>query len=204
MNLAHEDFQKAIRISNAIQDYFKINFNKNKVRSTDIYEYLSKCNLIEKDRHNGLLFREFLRKLKQAGVLSLIPQCECISYQSKNYEWHFLRMSDEKLQAMRSKNLGKKADVVHLPKMKEEGIDMLLNIERFKVERLPKRDDCEFTPQQLEIRKNYYRAYEYWSEKEIVIMKHFFLATQNIYKVADLLCRQPHIVREKLEELKVL
>lgn len=206
MNFTHEDFQKAIRISNAIQDYFRINYNKTKVRSADVYEHLAKCDLVEKDRHHGLHFRKFLDQLKNAGLLlQLIPQCRNEVSKKGSNEWHFVRIPDEKLQAMRSKHSGKKADIVHLPEMRQERINLLLEVERPKIEKLPKRDDnTEFTSQQLKIRKNYPRAYEYWSEKETAIMKRFFLSTNNINKTAELLQRQPHIIKEKLEDLGML
>ena len=136
--------------------------------------------------------------------MQLVPQCRSeVSEKGKN-EWYFVRISDEKLHATRSKPSSKKANVLHLPEMREEGINLLLEVERPKIEKLSKRNICEFTSQQLEIRKAYPRAYEYWSEKEIAIMKRFFLSTNNINKTAELLQRQPHIIKEKLEELKML
>lgn len=202
MNFTHEDFQKAIRISNAVQDYFRINYNKTKVRSTDVYEYLIKHNLIEKDRHNGLHFKKFLDQLKSAGLLmQLVPQCKSEVTDGGKNQWYFIPISNEKLQAMRNKHAGKKAEILHLPEMKEERINLLLEVERPKIAILPKRENPEFTSQQIEIRKSHPRAYEYWSEKEVAIMRRFFLSTHNINKTAELLERQPHIVKEKLEEL---
>lgn len=204
MNLTHEDFQKAQRISNAIQDYFRINYDKMEVRSTDIYEFLAKYNLIERDRHVGLHFREFLNKLKQGGFISLIPQCRWISSPSGTNEWHFVRMSNEKLKEIRNKHTGKRAEAMLVPTIKKEYSDPSLDREKANIARLPRKLNGKLTPQCLEARKSYPRAYEFWSKKEIAIMKRVFSVTDNINKVAEVLQRQPHTVKDKLKELKML
>lgn len=201
MNLKYAEMQQALRISNAIQNYFRINYDKKEVRSTDIYEYLSRSNVIERDRHGGVNFRDFLKTLKQEGFLSLIPQCRWTTSPSGSNEWHFVRMSDEKLNEIRNKYADKRAYLLHLPKVKPEDVDPLVDIERPNIERLPKRDTADLTSQQFETRKNYPRAYEYWTKKEIAIMRKVFSATHNVYKVAGLLQRQPHIVKAKLAEV---
>jgi hypothetical protein len=48
--ITHEDFQRAKRISRAIQEYLELT-HENGLRSTGIYPYLAKKGLIEKDRH---------------------------------------------------------------------------------------------------------------------------------------------------------
>lgn len=201
MNLKYAEMQQALKISNAIQNYFKIYYDKKEVRSIDMYEYLSRSDIIERDRHGGIYFREFLKKLKEEGFLSLIPQCRWTTSLSGNNEWYFVRMSDEKLNEIRNKYADKRAYLLHLAKMKKEDIDPLVEIEKPNIERLPKRDTSELTSEQFETRKTYPRAYEYWSKKEIAIMKKVFSATHNINKVAGLLQRQPHTVKAKLEGL---
>ena len=74
MEINHEDFQKARRISREVLRYLE-EIIEDGLRSTDIYPILAKKGLIEKDRHNGLHFRRFLRKLKDNDLLKLIPQC---------------------------------------------------------------------------------------------------------------------------------
>ena len=201
MDLKHEELQQAILISRAIQDYFRINYDKKEVRSTDLYEYLTRCDLIERDRQGGNLFREFLKRLMQQGFLSLIPQCIYTTSSTGHYEWRFIRMTDEKLDRLRNKHSEKRASLLHLPKMKEEEMDSLLEADRTAIRRLKKRDTSEFTPQQHEIRKQYPRAYEYWSEKEIAIMYKAFSSIGNVEKIAKLLQRQPHVVKTKLQEM---
>jgi len=71
MGITHEDFQKARRISKAIQEYIETTHQQG-IRSTDIYPYLAKQGLIQKDRHNGLHLRRFLKKLKNNNLLHLI------------------------------------------------------------------------------------------------------------------------------------
>ncbi|MCW3465281.1 hypothetical protein [Chitinophaga nivalis] len=204
MRCTQEDFQRAIRIANAIQDYFRINYNYTDVRSTDLYDYLVKRNLVEQDRHHGLHFRSFLRRLKDDGLLDLIPQCQYTTSPVSGGEWHFIRMSDEKLATIRNKHKGKRATATHVPKLSEAEIDELIELARNAVDKLPKRDTSDLTHQQLELRKSYPRAYEEWLPREIEIMSRAFLKFDRIDKVAELLQRQPHIVREKLQALGLI
>jgi hypothetical protein len=74
MKFSQENFQKTKRISDAIQQFLLQTGLKN-ARSTDVYDVLARKGLIEKDRHRGLHFRNFLRQLKDANLLHLIPQC---------------------------------------------------------------------------------------------------------------------------------
>lgn len=90
MQLSQEEFQKARRISRAIQEYLE-KINQDGLRSTDIYPILARKGLIQKDRHNGLYFRRFLRKLKKNNLLSLIPQCQYRTTQSEFLMWYFYR-----------------------------------------------------------------------------------------------------------------
>ena len=149
MGITHEDFQKARRISRAIQEYLETTHQQG-IRSTDIYPYLAKKGLIQKDRYNGFFLRQFLNKLKKYNLLHLIPQCTCSpSFDSEFSEWYFY-----------------KAD----PDLHERKID------------------DEFT------RQNYPRAYEYWTDREIEIMKRAYNKFKRIDKVADLLERQPNVI----------
>lgn len=203
MNLTHEEMQQARRISRAIQEYLKQTGQK-EARTTDIYQFLARKDVIEKDRHEGLHFRKFLHKVKDAGLLKLIPQCSNRLSQNGKNEWYFYLASEQRAELNDIKQNGRKADVIHLPKMKEEEIDLLLEEERPNIERLPKGHKPDLTLQEKQIRENYPRAYEYWSEWEVMIMERFFSSTGNVTKTAALLQRQPHVVREKLEELKIV
>lgn len=72
------------------------------------------------------------------------------------------------------------------------------------IARLPKRDVNDFNALQKETRVNYPRAYEFWTDREIEIMKRAYKKFQRIDKVAELLERQPSMVELKLIELKVI
>lgn len=115
MNLTYAEMQQALGISRAIQDYFRINYDKKTIGCTDIYEHLARCNLIRRDHHGGLHFREFLRKLKEEGFLTLIPQCIYTLSRSGNYEWSFIRMSDAKMNEIRNKHADARAARLHRP-----------------------------------------------------------------------------------------
>jgi hypothetical protein len=202
MDLTHEDRQRALRIGKAIQEYL-LSTGQKDARSTDVYEYLARKGLIEKDRHQGLHFRAFLGKLKNAGLLKLIPQCTHSVSEKGTNEWRFYLASDRRAVLADIKQTGKKATVVYMPKMTKEEIVQWLNEEKPNVEKLTKIDSSKLKPQEIELRKMYPRAYETWTEDEIMILERTYLATRNIDKIAELLCRQPHRVKEKLEELHI-
>jgi hypothetical protein len=204
MNLTHEEMQLARKISRRIQKYLMQTGQKG-ARTPDVYDCLAREGLVEKDRHQGIHFRNFLMKLKNAGMLKLIPQCTHQLSETGKNEWHFYLASDNRASL---KNLdkpdGKKAEIFHKPQMTEDAIEELLAIERPFVELLNKRESSGFKPQEYEIRKNYRRAYEFWSEAEYSIMKRVFIACRNVNKVSELLYRQPHVVRQKLEEFHLI
>ena len=194
MEISHEDLQKAIRISKAIQRHLEL-VNEDGLRSTDIYPILAQKGLIEKDRHNGLHFRKFLKKLKENNLLNLIPQCQYRTTTTESLEWHFYRSKVDL-----SKNTfssGKRKNII-VPKTTEEEINELIDKARDHISSLPKRDNSIFTPQMIEIRENYPRAYEIWTEREIEIMLRAYKKFNRVDKVAELLERQPSVVKRKI------
>lgn len=196
----HEDFQKARKIARAIQDYFR-QILSDHARSTDIYEYLARRGLIEKDRHHGIHLRTFLSRLKAKGLLSVIPQCRCEERPNRKYEWHFNRMSDEEFNKLTNPTPDKIATVIHTPTLPMEEINQLITASKAAIEKLPKTDDSAFTPQQQEIRKDYPRAYETWIPREEEYLLRAMTKFNNIDKVAELLQRQPNAVELRLKEI---
>ena len=72
MSINAEDFQKARRISRAIQEYMEKE-NLNGLRSTDVYPILAQKGLVERDRHQGLFFRRFLKKITKKQHAQINP-----------------------------------------------------------------------------------------------------------------------------------
>lgn len=198
MNISHEDFQKARRISRVIQEYLE-QINEDGLRSTDIYPILAKKGLVEKDRHNGLHFRKFLRKLKENDLLKLIPQCQYRTTKTDFLEWYFYRSRIDTSE----KEIAPGTDrELITPQITEEEINDLIEKAKPYVAKLPKISSLNFTPQMLEIRANYSRAYEKWTDREIEIMTRAFKKFNRIDKVAELLERQPSVVRKKLDNIE--
>lgn len=196
MSFTHEDFQKAKRISEAIQEFLRQTGMQN-ARSTDVYDFLARKGLIEKDRHQGYHLRQFLKKLKNANILSqVIPQCSFTTNERGDNEWHF-HLSTKKIGI--TADAKKTATVIHEPTMSSAEINQLIQEETSNVTMLPVRTDKEYTPQELSIKKNYPRAYEYWTKQEYEILDRVFIQCKNVDAIARLLKRQPHIVREKME-----
>ena len=193
MNFTHEDFQKARRISKAIQEYLE-SINQEGLRTTDLYPYLARKGVIEKDRHSGVHFRRFLRKLKENDLLHLIPQCQCRATGTEFLEWYFYKAKQED----KNSEPDKKPAKTHFPSISEEEIDELIKKAKPHIEKLPKIDEDKLQPHQKELRKLYPRAYEIWTEKEIKIMHRAFKKFNRVDKVAELLSRQPSVVRKKL------
>lgn len=92
MDLPKSDIQKALRISRAVQNYIDIT-NQINLRSTDVFPYLVRQGLFDKDINNGVYFRKFLKKLLKANLLeSLIPQCRYVPSMIDGNpfgEWYF-------------------------------------------------------------------------------------------------------------------
>jgi hypothetical protein len=199
-NITHADFQKARRISRAIQEYLEYT-GSNGLRSTDVYDYLANKGIIEKDRHQGLHFRRFLKKLKDASLLTkLIPQCSYTYSSNGMHEWYFHRSNKEISVTPTDKNENI-PHREHFPNMTESEMAEFINKVKPEIENLPKRDK-DWTPQQLETRKNYKRAYEIWSAREDELLKEAYQKVQNLDKVAELLQRQPSAVESRLVKLK--
>ena len=194
-NITHEEFQKARRISRAIQEYLE-QINDDDLRSTDLYPILARKKLIEKDKQNGAHFRKFLKKLKNNNLLKLIPQCK-IKYSEKNtkfIEWHFYRVNTD----IQSKEQNSQSQNIIVPKLPEDEINELIDKAKPHIEKLPKKDLSKFTLPQLETRKMYSRAYENWTERETEIMNRAYNKVGRVDKVAELLERQPSVIRKRL------
>jgi len=198
MNISHEDFQKARRISRAIQEHLE-QINEDGLRSTDIYPILARKGLVEKDRDNGLHFRKFLRMLKENDLLKLIPQCQYRTTKTDFLEWHFYRSKIDAYEKGKAPNNERK---LIEPKIAEENINDLIEKAKPFVAKLPKIISKNFTPQMLEIRANYPRAYEKWTEREIEIMIKAYKKFNRIDKVAELLERQPSVVRKRIDNIE--
>jgi hypothetical protein len=188
--ITNSDISKAIKISQALQEYFDKNKGCGRIRSTDAYEILVKQNLVEKDRHSGIKFREFLHHLMKNNHLHLIPQCKPEQASPSMTNWFF---QSAKNKTVTAKNLipvseiGKQADV------NEEDIKQ-------KVAAFPKRKDEDFTHVHHEIRASYPRAYEYWTKEEDELMLSLVKEIIDSDKLASLLQRQPSAVRRRLKE----
>lgn len=199
-NFTQEDFQKARRISKAIQEHLEL-INQDGLRSTDVYPVLARKDLVQKDRHQGIHFRSFLNKLRENGMLKqLIPQCHFQHSKSDSMEWYFYRSNSLPKEHLPDGN----SQRINSPSLTDSEIDELIEEAKPHIDKLPIRDTSDFTPQMKETRKNYPRAYEIWTPREIEIMERAFKKFNKIDKVAELLRRQPSAVRTKLKSLPFL
>tara|TARA_R110002111_G_C5842827_1_gene359020 strand:- start:109 stop:708 length:600 start_codon:yes stop_codon:yes gene_type:complete len=196
MNLTHEEFQKARRISREIQNHLE-STNSDGLRSTDLYPILARKKLIEKDKYNGIHFRRFLRKLKENDLLKLIPQCKFQYNQKKPefLEWYFYQVKKEPELTENKEKIERK---IILPKLPENEINELIEKAKPHIEKLPKKEIGKFSAPQLETRELYQRAYESWTEREVEIMTRAYKKFGRIDKVAELLKRQPNVIKKRL------
>ncbi|WP_396632368.1 hypothetical protein [Maribacter sp. R86514] len=195
MIISHEEFQKARRISRAIQEYLD-QTGLHGIRSTDVYPLLARKGLIQKDRHNGVHFRNYLKRLHKRGMLNLIPQCQGSKNKSKFYEWRFYSVPDNKI---KSNNKSINANNPIVPEITQSEIDELILKSKSHIDKLPKIDASILPPQAIETRKTYPRAYEKWTEREFDILIRAFIKFKNSDKVAELLRRQPSVVKKTIK-----
>jgi len=199
--MRQDEFQKAKRISRAIQEYLE-STGSNGSRSTDLYPYLSRKGVVEKDLNNGAKFRQFLRKLYNMGVLEkLIPQCKPQkSFSSEKFmEWRFYKVINEKSISIKT-NLKKKQNNFESLTSDDEA-DSIINKLKPIIEKLPKKSPLSFNYTERNIRKSYPRAYEKWTERELKIAEITWNIFLKVNKVAELLKRQPSAVEKRLKKM---
>jgi len=210
--MRQDEFQRARRISRAIQEYL-INTGSNGIRSTDIYPYLARNGYIEKDMNNGLKFRLFLKKLYTEGTLqSVIPQCkpQKSGWSNEQIEWWFYQVKEKNVQNHTrvddsKNNENDKIQIrVFEPIMIDKEADEIINKLKFSIDQLPKKPKDSFSYVEKEIRKMYPRAYEIWTEKEIEIARIAYRLFRKLNKVAKLLRRQPSAVEMKLRSRGII
>lgn len=91
MTISDDEIKKALKIKNAIQHYLEMTKEVN-IRTTDVFPYLVRRGIFGADKHNGLYFRRFLKRLYKANMLrSLIPQCTYVPGINGEIfgEWYF-------------------------------------------------------------------------------------------------------------------
>lgn len=187
--LTNNDITRAIKISQAIQDYFDEQNIQGELRSTDVYDVLVKKNLVEKDRHQGIKFRAFLKKLKKNNELHFIPQCRAEENGGYSTNWFFRSAP------------GKTIKTRNLKPIAEAGKVILLDLEKVKneINELPKRDTGNFTHVELGTREKYPRAYEFWTAKEEEILLEVVKEITDSFKLSVLFQRQPSSIRNRLK-----
>ena len=202
--MRQDEFQKAKRISRAIQDYLE-STGSNGLRSTDLYAYLSRKGVIEVDLNNGTKFRQFLRKLYNLGVLEkVIPQCKPQkSYSSeKNMEWYFYKVNKEKNSSIKTSQSETYKNFDSITSDNE--VDSIISKLELTINKLPKKSLSSFNFTERNIRKTYPRAYEIWSDRELKILEITWKIFLKVEKVAKLLKRQPSAVEKRLKRIGLI
>ena len=188
--ITKNDILLAIKISQALQDYFNKNPGCHPLRSDDAYEILVKKKIVEIDRHQGIKFREFLKHLKRNDQLHLIPQCQAEETAGISTNW-FFRTAATKTKPIRK-----------LIPISEAVITRTLSENEIKdtVNTFPKTETNKFTHIQLETRKNYPRAYEKWFKEEEDFLIQVVKEIKDPMKLSELFQRQPSAIKTRLED----
>lgn len=189
MPISFSDTTLALRISHAIQEYFDRERIVGPLRSNEVYEILARQGLIERDRHQGIKFREFLHRLRKENQLYLIPQCRVEETRGNQVNW-FFESTPGKVPSGRK--LVPLAQAVQKKTLDLEAV-------RQEVEKLPRRDTSDFGVVELETRKNYPRAYEYWSPKEEELLKQVYAEIQDPMELSRLFKRQPSAIENRIK-----
>ena len=188
--ISQDDLMQAIKISQVLQDYFDQNNGATKLRSTDAYEILVKKNGVEKDRHSGIKFREFLKKLKNNNALNHIPQCREEGTGGKTTNWYFESAPTKTIRARNLKPVSKAGKMLSFEK-----IEIKQQIESF-----PKCDTSNFTHIELGTRDKYKRAYEAWTKDEDTLLLKVVEEITDSFELSELFERQPSAIQRRLIE----
>ena len=188
--MTEDDKLQAIKISQALQDYFDTKPFQRVLRSPDAYDILVRKKVVEADRHSGIKFRDFLKKLKNDHALHYIPQCRAEETNGNITNWFF---ESAKNKTISQRNLSSLTQIDR-PKT--------INIEDIKqqIQNLPKMDPIRLTLLELQTRKNYPRAYEYWSGIEEEILINVVREISDSFKLSDLFGRQPSAIQTRLKD----
>lgn len=180
---------RAIRISQCLQKHFDSLPISRAIRSDEAYEILLKQGLVEYELNTGLHFREFLRKLKAAGSLDLIPQLRMVASIGKEYNAYYFESTPTKT---------KKGNLIPLNSVLVHSEESRIITE---VSTLPRESYSELTPNINEIRKHYPRAYCKWTEKENSLLKQLWREIQDEFYISKILLRQPSAILLHAKEL---
>jgi hypothetical protein len=144
---------------------------------------------VERDRHNGIKFRDFLRLLKDNNALNLIPQCRFEKSSGKTINWFFDSTPGKTITAKKLRPIG------------DVGKPVTINTENIKIqiEELPKRDTSKMLPQELETRINYPRAYEFWTDEEEQLLLQVIMEIKDPFELSKLFKRQPSAIQNRLK-----
>jgi len=189
MVLTNEDKLRAIKISQKLQDYFDNNPGSSALRSTDVFDILKKSGLVEWDRHQGVKFRNFLRKLNEQNALDLIPQCHCEKSSAYRSNWYFTSAPSK---TIKNRNL--------IP-LSETNKPAILDYDSIKdyVSKLPASKNRNYLQHQLAIRAKYPRAYEIWTKEEENLLIRVYKEESKLFKLSELFMRQPSAIQSLLE-----
>jgi hypothetical protein len=189
MPISTSDTTLALRISQALQEYFDRERIVGPLRSNEVYEILVRQGLIERDRHQGIKFREFLHRLRKENQLYLIPQCRVEETRGNQVNW-FFESTPGKVPTQR-----KLVPIAQAVQKKTVDLEAI----RREVDQLPKRDTSDFGVVELETRKNYPRAYEYWTPKEEELLKQVYAEIQDPMELSRLFKRQPSAIENRVK-----
>jgi hypothetical protein len=190
MDLTDEEKIRAIKISQALQYYFDNDTSGRKsLRSTDAYNLLLRTGLVERDDQEGILFRIFLKRLKEKNALNLIPQLRIEIVTPKLTHW-FFESSPSK--TIKNKNL--RPVPKPMPAFSFDEAEIVKQVLTFK-----KKDRSEFTYAQLAAKEEYSRAYEYWEKEEDALLMKVVKEIKDPNRLADLFGRQPSAIKSRLQ-----
>lgn len=188
--ITENDVRQAIKISQVLQVYFDKDITQGELRSTDAYEILARRGAVEKDRHNGVKFREFLHYLKKHNQLYLIPQCRAEDTSGRTTNWFFHSAPGKTTKA---RNLKPLAEIGKVYTVDENEVGKSVAL-------FPKRDTSKFTPKETETRENYPRSFEFWSNEEEQLLLEIVKEIKDPYRLSKLFLRQPSAIQTRLRE----
>ena len=89
MSLTTADIQRAIKIKNAVTEYFDSS-TETTIMAKDLMKLFISKGIFTKDHREGFPIRELLRNLEKDKNLKLIPQAHFLQ-KEQNKNWYFIK-----------------------------------------------------------------------------------------------------------------
>lgn len=90
MTITRVDIQKALKIRNAVTEYFILNPSESRIQAKELMPFFIKKGIFTDNDKDGLPIRKLLRHLDEGNHLHIIPQAQ-FEQKAVNKNWFFIK-----------------------------------------------------------------------------------------------------------------